>query len=71
MGSDEVPLKETDDRIGECRAGSECTYVQADLALHSPRHKSMISNVRIRVNVFVNLLLHLTSLLSNPIQSNS
>ena len=25
---------------GECRARSDCTYVQSDLALHSPQKKS-------------------------------
>ena len=28
---------------GECRARSDCTYVQADLALHSPHNKYMIA----------------------------
>ena len=25
--------------IGECRAISDCTYVQSDLAIHSPQKK--------------------------------
>ena len=30
----------------ECRARSDCMYVQSDLALHSSRNKSMIAKSR-------------------------
>ena len=35
---------------GECRARSDSTYVQSDLALHSLQNKSMVANIRIRDN---------------------
>ena len=33
---------------GESRARSDCTHVQADLALHNPLNKSIIPNGKIR-----------------------
>ena len=33
---------------GECRARSDCTYVQSDLALHSPQNIFLVANGRIR-----------------------
>ena len=33
-------------KSGECRARSDCTYVQADLALHSPQDKLMVAKAR-------------------------
>ena len=35
--------------IGECRARSDYTYVQSDLALHFPHNLSMATNDQIRV----------------------
>ena len=37
-------------RHGECKARSDCTYVQADLPLHFPKIKSMLANIWKRVN---------------------
>ena len=40
------------DRVnGECRARSDCTYVQADLALHSQQDKAISASGMIRANV--------------------
>ena len=43
-----VLLKEAINRnSGECRARSDCTYVQSDLALHSPQNIYMFANDKI------------------------
>ena len=36
---------------GECRARSDCMYMQADLALHSPQNISTAVNSRIRIRI--------------------
>ena len=40
---------------GECRARSDCTYVQADLDLHAPQNKPMFTKYRIRVTICLHL----------------
>ena len=45
--------KHTKKESGECRARSDCTYVQADLALHSSLNNFMIANGRVRVKTKV------------------
>ena len=46
---------------GECRARSDCTYVQADLDLHSPQIKYMVVNGWIRdQRSIVKMLVELT-----------
>ena len=53
--------------FGQCRAGSDCTYVQSDLALHSPKNKSVIANRRRRASVFSILqLLHIAKINLSP-----
>ena len=36
----------------ECRARSDFTYVQSDLALHSPQNKCIFMDTRIKVQVY-------------------
>ena len=48
MTLDVVPWTETSDRT-ECIARSECTYVPADLALHSPLNRFMTKNDKTRM----------------------
>ena len=33
---------------GKCRTRSDCTYVQSDLALHSPQNKPMFAEGRVK-----------------------
>ena len=35
---------------GECKSRSDCTYVQADLALNTPQNKCMVANGGISVH---------------------
>ena len=48
----EAYLAEINDKAEEeRRTRSDCTYEQADLALHSPRNKSLVVTDMIRVKV--------------------
>ena len=37
---------------GDCRARLDCTYVQSDLALHTPQNKPMVSNNSVK-NIYL------------------
>ena len=48
-----VSLTKCYNRSGECRTRSDCTYVQADLVLHSPQKTVHDREVRLRVKNYL------------------
>ena len=56
---------------GECRPRSGCTFVQSDLALHSPQTRTMMTNRRIRINYVINKHVYFTTLMKQPGSKNN
>ena len=44
MTSDDDDVRNSWDKAGECRARSDCTYVQADLVIHFSQNNSMVAD---------------------------
>ena len=56
--------------IGECRARSDCTYVQANLALHAPqKNKSLVAKDTIRGLTHSHIMTLFTPLGNKPLEN--
>ena len=53
MDYNHFSLSETNKRKAECRARSDCTYVQADVALHWPQIGFMVQNDTVGVEYII------------------